>query len=536
MNNVISMFGRSAVAVLVAVCTVMAAGTADAKAPRRHDKTIEVGGFVGYQIISGDSELGNAFFDENIPTSGLAFGLRGGYNLTGMLGFEGEVKMVSSSFESDGSSASLLGLRALALAHINLMDGRLRPFGAIGYGNEYLMTEKEFDKVSPVSNKNDFAETDSDAALQLGVGVKYFVTNNLLLRLDIRYLNVAGRADLTTHDFEFLFGASYVIDTAVRDADGDGLLDTEDKCPKKPEDKDGFQDKDGCPDPDNDGDGVLDTDDKCPNKAEDKDGWKDADGCPEFDNDNDGLPDGKDKCPNRPEDKDGFKDADGCPDPDNDGDRILDKKDKCPNEAGPASEQGCPIKDADKDGIPDKKDKCPNKPESFNGYKDDDGCPDKKSLVVVTKNEIKILQKVFFEVNKADIKDKSYTLLDTVAVVLGKFPSITKIQVEGHTDDTGADAANMKLSAARAEAVKTYLVGKGLGASRLVAKGYGETAPLCEDAPTLSKKRGRKAKRALKKCRETNRRVQFKIVEVNGKPTGGGDSVTIETKKVIRAK
>jgi uncharacterized membrane protein len=98
---------------------------------------------------------------------------------------------------------------------------------------------------------------------------------------------------------------------------------------------------------DSDGDGIPDSLDKCLNEPEDKDGFQDEDGCPDLDNDQDGIPDVLDKCPLEPEDKDGFQDEDGCPDPDNDGDGIADAKDKCPNE-----------------------------PETFNGKDDDDGCPD----------------------------------------------------------------------------------------------------------------------------------------------------------------
>ncbi len=132
-----------------------------------------------------------------------------------------------------------------------------------------------------------------------------------------------------------------------RDRDGDGIADDLDMCPDQPEDYDGFNDDDGCPDPDNDGDGVRDVDDHCPNIA-----GPAPDGCPRTtsgDRDGDGIPDNRDKCPDDPEDKDGFEDADGCPDPDNDRDGILDVNDKCPNE-----------------------------PETFNGYQDDDGCPDRR--------------------------------------------------------------------------------------------------------------------------------------------------------------
>jgi OmpA-OmpF porin, OOP family len=98
------------------------------------------------------------------------------------------------------------------------------------------------------------------------------------------------------------------------DSDNDGVTDDVDKCPDVPEDKDGYQDEDGCPDFDNDGDGIYDSQDRCPDVSEDFDGYQDEDGCPDNDNDRDGIPDSLDKCPNTPEDYDGYHDEDGCPD------------------------------------------------------------------------------------------------------------------------------------------------------------------------------------------------------------------------------
>jgi hypothetical protein len=113
--------------------------------------------------------------------------------------------------------------------------------------------------------------------------------------------------------------ASLVISRAwpvfAADTDGDGIPDFRDNCRRQPEDFDGFQDTDGCPDLDNDGDGIPDSLDLCPNDAEDLDGFEDTDGCPDLDNDGDGIVDSRDMCPNEPEDLDGFEDADGCPDP-----------------------------------------------------------------------------------------------------------------------------------------------------------------------------------------------------------------------------
>jgi OmpA-OmpF porin, OOP family len=174
-------------------------------------------------------------------------------------------------------------------------------------------------------------------------------------------------------------GVSYTHEN--RDKDGDGILDEQDQCPDAAEDRDGFQDSDGCPDPDNDGDGILDDNDKCPNEAEDMDGFEDLDGCPDVDNDKDGVPDDADHCPLKPETKNGFKDDDGCPDEiDSDSDGVPDSRDKCPTEAedtdGFQDEDGCPDLDNDNDGIPDDKDECIDEPETPNGFQDEDGCPD----------------------------------------------------------------------------------------------------------------------------------------------------------------
>ncbi len=127
------------------------------------------------------------------------------------------------------------------------------------------------------------------------------------------------------------------------DRDGDGYLDPDDQCPDEPENFNGYQDQDGCPDdPDSDGDGLADSRDGCPLDPEDRDSYLDDDGCPEADNDADGIADAVDNCRNEPEDPDGFNDQDGCPDTDNDQDTVVDTTDRCPNEAGPVDNQGCP--------------------------------------------------------------------------------------------------------------------------------------------------------------------------------------------------
>ena len=290
------------------------------------------------------------------------------------------------------------------------------------------------------------------------------------------------------------------------DPDGDGLIGDADNCPTEAEDKDGFEDTDGCPDTDNDKDGVLDANDKCPLEAEDMDGFEDGDGCPDPDNDGDGLLDAADKCPIEAEDKDGFEDADGCPDTDNDKDGILDVNDKCPINAEDIDkfedEDGCPDPDNDNDGILDAADKCPLEKEVFNGVDDSDGCPDDGGRVKLTCEEIKISEKVFFDSGKDKIKKRSFTLLDEVGSVLANAKFVTLIRVEGHTDDRGKDSYNKTLSQKRASAVRKYLMDKGIDGSRLEGVGFGEERPIASNKNT--------------KGRAQNRRVQFVVVKRSG--------------------
>ena len=521
---------RRLLAAFVAVAT-LAVVTAPALA--KHKNTKEVGLFLGYSLISDDTEMGNVRTGGAGPNSGLCFGGRVGVNINEWLGVEGEMKIHPTDLADNSASGTIFGFRAGGLLHYNMgEEASFRPFLWGGFGAETL-------QITPRGQvgDNDFVEQDTDfAPIMLGIGAKYLVLPELLVRADFRAVALpdnSGVPNSLSPNWEFLVGASWVLGAGPRDKDKDGIVDEKDKCPMKPEDKDGFEDSDGCPDPDNDGDGILDEADKCKDKAEDKDGFEDDDGCPDPDNDGDGIEDAKDKCPNKAEDKDGFDDEDGCPDPDNDKDGIPDTDDKCPNKFGVASEQGCPVVDTDKDGIPDKLDKCPTKPETFNGIKDEDGCPERtKATVIITKTEIKILQKVYFEVGKAEIKKKSYELLNTVSAVLNSQMQITEILVEGHTDDTGGDADNLKLSDERAKSVRQYMIDKGVKAERLVAKGFGETAPVCKDVPELLKKK-RKNRKKLAKCRDENRRVTFRITGMNGKPVKAGESAVIETKTKV---
>ena len=278
----------------------------------------------------------------------------------------------------------------------------------------------------------------------------------------------------------------------VRDKDGDGIPDKEDQCPDDPEDKDQFEDANGCPDPDNDKDGVLDTADQCPLDAEDKDLFQDLDGCPDPDNDKDGILDTADKCPLEPEDKDDFQDEDGCPELDNDGDGTLDVDDQCPLLPGLKSLKGCPDQDRDQDGVNDLQDKCPDRP----GKPELQGCPPSK--VKMSKTKLEIDEQVFFKLKSAEVDERSFGLLDEVVTVLNAYPDV-HIRVEGHTDNSGKAWMNRVLSKGRAESVYNYLVSKGIPGERLEFKGYGPDRPI--DTNKTSEGRAK------------NRRVDFVITK-----------------------
>jgi outer membrane protein OmpA-like peptidoglycan-associated protein len=206
---------------------------------------------------------------------------------------------------------------------------------------------------------------------------------------------------------------------------------------------------------DRDFDGILDDVDACPDQAEDKDGFQDADGCPDPDNDGDGVLDAADKCPTEMEDKDGFQDADGCPDPDNDGDGVLDAADKCPD-----TPKGVKV--------------------------DASGCP--------TVQEIKaalVLEGVTFATNSAVISPNAGKVLDQVAESLLAWPNVNA-EISGHTDSSGNDAANKKLSQARADSVRQYLISKGVAESRLTAVGYGEEKPIADNKTAEGKQLNRR--------------------------------------------
>ncbi|XXU33487.1 OmpA family protein [Sorangium sp. So ce1000] len=334
---------------------------------------------------------------------------------------------------------------------------------------------------------------------------------------------VAREGALTAPRFRFNLGLRYA--PTGRDADADGVLDRDDACPLVAEDRDGFQDSDGCPDPDNDGDRIPDGRDRCRDEPETIDGFQDGDGCPDADDDNDGVPDDADACRNAAEDRDGFQDSDGCPDPDNDGDGILDARDTCPMGAedvdGFKDDDGCPDPDNDIDQIPDASDRCPNSAEDRDGFQDDDGCPDpdndedgvadaadacpvtaetidgtndadgcpepgSRSLPRWSGDQVVLDGLVRFPAASARVPAALAAQLGMIAQLMrGRMP-LEIVIVEAYADRQGDQSTRaLDLAGARASAVKELLANAGLPADRITAAAGDPSAKRAPGAPQI---------------------------------------------------
>ena len=305
-----------------------------------------------------------------------------------------------------------------------------------------------------------------DLALRATAGLTYQLSPDVSAGLMIG----AGPVGARSEDVRVTTGVTWApqvgggLEPSRNDRDGDGIPDASDGCPDEPEDRDGFQDEDGCPDPDNDGDGIPDATDKCPNEPEDKDGFQDADGCPELDNDHDGIPDTLDKCPNEPEDKDGFQDEDGCPDDDNDGDGFADKADKCPND-----------------------------PETVNGFEDEDGCPDVRGTTGPEERADRIdLKGSTVAFARGALTGPSKQLLGQVAQLIRTRRLTVRVEVHvalGTRATTAGQIAAQKkkdkqLGQQRAKLVVDYLTAQGVNPQLVQAVSLGSDRPLGSAAPT----------------------------------------------------
>lgn len=332
------------------------------------------------------------------------------------------------------------------------------------------------------------------------VGGSYRTQDAVVAMAGIEYPKwyAAYSYDVTTSLLRNVSAGSHELTVGMRfggkckDEDKDGICDKDDECPKEP----GTKENKGCPEkpkkedcPDKDKDGVCDKDDKCP----DIPGTKETKGCPFNDRDGDGIRDDIDKCPDIP----GSSRNEGCPLSDRDKDGILDEIDPCPDEAGPLSNMGCPPgSDRDKDGTPDKDDACPDTPgpkenkgcplggdrdgdgvpddidkcPNTAGPKDNDGCP------IITQEERDALsiaiRNLYFDTDKWTIRPSSFKDLNNVLNIMKKKKD-WKLKISGHADIRGNAEHNLMLSKNRANAVKNYLVSRGVAPNLLITEYFG---------------------------------------------------------------
>lgn len=427
---------------------------------------LELGGYLGMAFFSKQHNLQDLQVVQLSREGhqrirpGLDLGLRAGFYPLSFLGAEAELGVIPTSTRTTDDSATIWAYRLQAV--VQYPEYRLVPFFLVGAGGMNLR-----------SSTNALGK-DSDPELHLGIGAKFAVTEHFSARLDFRD-NLMQENRLTpgvdngnlVQNFELLLGASFTLGRtpaerapAPRDSDGDGFFDPQDACPMQP--------------------GVA------PN------------GCPApvapLDTDHDGLPDASDPCPNEAEDGAAPAPSDGCPNKDADGDGIPVPDDKCPAEKGVAPD-GC-VHDKDADGIADEVDKCPEQPETKNGFQDADGCPDELPKEVAKFSGV--IRGIQFDFAKATIRPESNKLLDEAVKVLKQYPEL-RIAISGHTDNVGDAAKNLELSQQRADAVKAYLVGKGIDTGRVETRGAGANEPVADNSTD--------------KGRQENRRIEFKLLQ-----------------------
>ncbi len=501
---------RRLFATMTAVAILLATSPASAQL-NKQSHLVELGLYGGAHIYPSEHELlGNtALRHHTFNTVAPEIGLRLGYLPIPYLGAEVELGIIPS--RANDQSAIAYGLHAHFI--LGYPAKNLMPFLVVGGG------------MLGVSSAADVLGNDADVAFHWGVGLKYYFAQWVAVRLDLRHIVSDGMYH-SVHHFSALAGLSMVLNWES-DSDGDGISNSKDHCPKVK-----GQAPSGCPD--TDGDGLTDNRDKCPKQAA-----KTPDGCP-ADSDKDSILDKQDLCPHKAgpaphgcPDSDGDSVADyldkcpkvpantpsGCPG-DRDGDNVLDAKDRCPDKAGKAptgcpdgdgdgvvdpddkcpkiaarTKDGCPA-DTDGDSIPDNIDRCPKKPETVNGFQDKDGCPDK--IPVAVQRFSGNIKGIYFSYNKAKIRRRSHRTLRAAARILKKYPGL-RILIRGHTDNRGKVSINLALSLQRAEAVKAWLVKKGIDADRLDAEGVGPKEPIASNR----RRRGR----------AKNRRIEFQLIK-----------------------
>ena len=342
--------------------------------------------------------------------------------------------------------------------------------GALKYDlNKIIGNTSWFNPYATVGGGYTWLDNLGTATFNGGLGINFWFSDNLGLNVESKYKH-SFESSIVQH---FQHSVGLVFKFGGNDTDGDGVYDKFDACP----DVFGLAEYKGCPD--SDSDGIIDSKDDCPNIA----GLATLNGCP--DADEDGIADKDDTCPNAK----GTKANNGCPDADNDG--LVDKDDTCPQVAGPKENKGCPWPDTDGDGVLDKDDNCVN----VAGPASNNGCPE-ITQVEIAKLDM-LFKAVYFDSGKDSFKEETISKLDEAVEIMTKFTT-AKFSISGYTDSTGSVKRNQELSDSRANAVKNYLVKKGVSSSNLTAKGFGEDKPIASNNTRLG--------------RNQNRRVEVKLI------------------------
>lgn len=445
----------------------------------------EVGAAAGYQSFDNATRLDGA-------AGGL---LRAGVWLP--LSFSLEAEGSLSSPKPQGADEGV-SVKSFAVSGLyNLLLGRTSSaylkagVGSTSYGS--------CPSVSPA----DPVICGSSTALLGALGFRVGISPVMMIRAEGAVNRNTSRSDTgdeSLANFGLNVGVSLMLGSKpIPDSDGDGVLNNRDRCANTPTGArvNGL----GCP-ADSDGDGVANGIDRCSNTA--VGAIVDATGCTR-DSDDDNIADGIDKCPDSPAGV--LVDATGCP-RDSDGDSIADGLDRCSATPKGATVDalGCPG-DEDTDGVLDGLDRCPRT--AIGATVNANGCaagqqgrqpsaaapppaaaaPDTAEAPPEAaqprtpgrpSGAPMVLEGVTFESGSARLQIGSYIELDSIARVLQANPSL-RVEIGGHTDNAGTPADNQHLSTLRAEAVRNYLVAKGVPFQQMVARGYGSTVPRTPD-------------------------------------------------------
>lgn len=451
----------------VMLAAMLALAPAAAGAQLSEGGRFEVGAMASYTMFDA----------ERLPfTNDYGAGVRAGVFLNRIFSVEAFANRILTQNPTAGAVADVSELGGTLLGSFAL-GGRNRVYLGVGYAMAAHSGWASF----------------NDQAVHVVLGDRIPLSKMAALRIEGRAIriaqsNVPAGPEGSATNLQVSVGVSFFArELPPRDTDGDMIPDRYDRCGETARGL--LVDGSGCP-RDTDADGVYDGPDLCP--ATESGSGVDARGCA-LDSDADGVPDATDRCANTAR---GLAvDSAGCP-PDADGDGVIDVLDKCaatPTGA-PIDDTGCP-RDTDRDGVPDHLDRCGDS--TADQTVDSVGCQVLFQEVAGERQPL-VLRGVSFELGQAVLTEESFAILEQVAASLVVHEEV-RAEVAGHTDIAGSAEFNQRLSLARAETVRNFLIGRGVAADRLVARGYGSEFPVGSNT--------------TEEGRAMNRRVVLRLLE-----------------------